>query len=93
MPAKPHRLQLLLDPHARGAADKAALKAELGKLGIEISGEGAATLSARISEADFARLFAPADLPAAEDAELPIPDSLRGRVTTITVAPPHLHLE
>lgn len=92
-----YRLQLLIEPRARAEADKQALKQELRRLGIEVSGEGAATLSGRIAPADFARLFdrRSRDALAADplNAELPVPDALRGRVTAITLAPPHLDLE
>jgi hypothetical protein len=71
------------------------LKDQLRGLGIELSGEGAATLSGRISDREFAKLFASgaSDAGAVGSDELPVPDALQGRVTAITLAPRHLHLE
>jgi hypothetical protein len=70
-------------------AEKDKVKRALARLGVQLSGEGAATLSGRIDAAGFRRLFG-AD--AAEGETLPLPDSLRGRVTSVTLAPPHLEL-
>lgn len=87
------RLQILLAPEARTAEGKRDLRRELERLGLDVSGEGAATLSARITTSRFEQLFGCE--PSASEADgnaLLLPDRLRDRVISITLAPPHLHL-
>lgn len=87
------KLQLLLrQPGATPEVDP-ALRAQLESLGLTITGEGRASLSATVSENDFRRLFGPPrPLTAAfagrpyESPELTIPDSVSGAISHITVA-------
>ncbi len=90
------KLQLLLrHPGAEPEVDP-ALRALLEAHGIQVSCEGRATISANISEDDFARLFGPhgplAAGFAARQADSPalaVPDDLQDAISLITIAPRH----
>jgi hypothetical protein len=90
------KLQLLLrHPGAEPELDP-GLRELLQASGLTVTGCGRASVSATVSEADFARLFgAPrpavagfaASLPAAD--ALPVPPSLSEAISLITIAPRH----
>lgn len=90
------KLQLLLrHPGAEPEVDP-ALRALLGAHGIEVTGEGRASVSATVSEADFSRLFGEHGALtggfAARQSETPallIPDDLQDAISLITIAPRH----
>ena len=79
------KLQILLGPHATTPAARGEVRVRLGGLGIEITGEGAVTLSGRMTAPAFDRVFGAG---AAAEATLRIPDSLGDHVRSITLAPP-----
>lgn len=91
------KLQLLLrHPGAEPELDP-ALRAQLEALGLTITGCGRASVSATVSEDDFARLFGPpgpvqAGFAASALAapELPVPPQLLEAICLITVAPRHV---
>lgn len=88
------RLQILLAPEARTAEGKRDLRRELERLGLDVSGEGAATLSARVTPSRFEQLFGCEPSAFGSDGNsLLLPDRLRDRVISITLAPPHVHLD
>ena len=90
------KLQLLLVQASATPALDAGLAARLAQAGLRITGHGRASISAEVSEPDFARLFGvapphpggfvanPADTPA-----LPIPPELRDAIRLITLVPRH----
>ena len=90
------KLQLLLrHPGAEPELDP-ALRARLEALGFTVTCAGRASVSATLSEADFARLFGPppplqAGFAAGPLAapDLPVPPALSDAVTLITIAPRH----
>ena len=87
------KIQLLLSHPATESELDPALQAKLKKLGIEVTGNGRVTVSAEISTSDFETLFQarPAFSGRPDDTpDLPIPASLEGDVTLITVAPQHV---
>lgn len=90
------KLQLLLrHPTAQPELDD-DLRAQLEKLGIRVTGNGRVTVSAEISPADYEKLFHALPVPSGrpEDTpDLPIPASLEGAVTLITIAPQHVPTE
>ena len=76
------RLQLLMRPeHRKSDSVEAAAKAAAA-LGLEPSGQGQATFSARVDAANYRRLFG-------DDSTLRIPKELAEYVESITVAPKH----
>jgi hypothetical protein len=87
-----HRLQLMLaGPCLTDNADaREELKRAIRELGMTVSGEGAASLSARITDADFQKLF-PAVSCTADS--LPVPDRLKPHVSSICEAPRHISFE
>jgi hypothetical protein len=90
------KLQLLLRHAATQPELDADLRAKLEKLGIHITGNGRVTVSAEISPADYEKLFHARPLPSGrpkDSPDLPIPASLEGAVTLITVAPQHVPTE
>ena len=91
------KLQLLLrHPCAEPGLDP-ALRAQLEALGFAITACGRASVSANVSEDDFARLFGPplpvkagfAAGPLAAPS-LPVPPALSDAITLIAVAPHHV---
>lgn len=88
------KLQLLLRQPGDNPEVDPALRAQLAALGVAITGEGRASLSATISEDDFRRLFGP---PRAlttafaggpfDSPELPVPAGLLDTISNITIAP------
>lgn len=91
------KLQLLLrHPGAEPELDP-ALRAQLEALGFAITGCGRASVSASVSEDDFARLFGPPQPVKAGFAAgplaapgLPVPPALDDAIALITVAPRHV---
>lgn len=91
------KLQLLLrHPGADPELDP-ALRAQLEALGLAVTGCGRASVSATVSEDDFARLFGPPGpmkagyaASALATPELPVPPALQGAISLITVAPRHV---
>lgn len=91
------KLQLLLrQPSAEPELDP-ALRAQLEALGLTITGIGRASLSASVSEDDFARLFGPPRPVNAGFAagpltapDLPVPPALAHAISLITIAPHHV---
>ncbi|CAN7678953.1 hypothetical protein LJR231_005452 [Phyllobacterium sp. LjRoot231] len=84
------RLQLMLrdtccTDDARAEAKRAAQEA-----GMKVSGEGNASLSARMSDAEFRKLF-PA--PSGSGDTLAVPERLKPFVESISEAPEHLSFE
>lgn len=84
------RLQILLHETCRTADARAAAMHAIEQAGMTVSGEGAATLSVRMSNADFEKIF-----PARSQAqdELAVPDKLRPFVASISEAPEHISFE
>lgn len=90
------KLQLLLRHPRSDIALDPALRARLEQQGFQITGSGRASVSATVSEADFARLFGtppavhagfapdPLHTPA-----LAVPAALDADISLITVAPHH----
>src|SRR5262249_10472488 len=92
-------LQILVRDDHREPAALARITAQLQSIGLEVTGSGRATVSARAAPQVFEKLFgrpAPTGTsrPAATDeTALPIPPALRGRVASITVAPKHTFMD
>lgn len=83
------RLQLLMRPeHRKAGSVEAASKAAVA-LGFETTGKGRTTLSCRVSEQEFRRLFGGT---VAVHEALPVPQELAEYVESITVAPRHEYL-
>lgn len=85
--ARIRRLQLVLRESVRDPGTRTAVRQAAAELGLQLSGEGYATLSARIGEADFAALFGTAD------GALDVPDRLAPFVESISEAPEHLSFD
>jgi len=69
---------------------RAEAKRAVVELGMNLSGEGYTSLSARISDADFKKLFSdPADV----GGTLAVPERLKFFVASISEAPEHLSFE
>jgi len=83
------RLQLLMRPQHRNPAGVKAASRVVATFGIETTGKGHASLSARLSEPEFHRLFGAA---IAVHEPLPVPQELAEYVESITVAPRHEYL-
>jgi hypothetical protein len=86
-------LQLLVKPPWRNAQGIARIEETLASMGLEVSGAGGATVSARSSDETFRRVFGkePAvDRSATES--LPVPAQLRELVDDVSVAPPHSYM-
>ncbi|MES2320519.1 MAG: hypothetical protein V4631_23830 [Pseudomonadota bacterium] len=90
------KLQMLLrHPGAEPELDP-ALRALLESLGLDITCAGRASVSATVSDTDFARLFGPPPPVQAGFAaspltapDLPVPPALHDHISLITVAPHH----
>ncbi len=80
------RLQLLLSETARTDDTRSAVVRELEALGCTVTGVGAASLSVRVSEAVYCRLF---DAPARDETTLKIPVPLRHYLSSVSEAPSH----
>ncbi|HAA14586.1 MAG TPA: hypothetical protein DCE41_24035 [Cytophagales bacterium] len=96
-------IEILLREESRNASSKAIVQAKLHELGFEITGILSASISAKISEAHFVKVFgrsAQAEDPrplAASDfgslggyagQELPLPPGLDQYVESMTIPPP-----
>ena len=97
-------LALLMKTDHRNPEDVRRAAEAAAALGIEITGQGRASVSGRVSPEVFERLFGataeelPAESPGARDAgrpggyatsgPLPLPPDLAGLVTEITIPPP-----
>lgn len=89
------RLQLLLKPLSRSERGREDAKNAAQQLGLEISGEGAATLSARCSREEFVAIFGaePKQGPGGNSpVELTVPNALLDFVSSVTVAPQHTYM-
>ncbi|MBP0589671.1 hypothetical protein J8I87_08060 [Paraburkholderia sp. LEh10] len=84
------RLQLLLRDACRTEPARQAAKCAAEALGMQISGEGLATLSARMPDAEFRRLFS---CLSGTDGTLAVPGSLYPYVSSISEAPEHLSFD
>ena len=83
------RLQLLMRPEHRNPAGVEAASKVVETLGFETTGMGRASLSARVSEQEFQRLFGAT---VAVHEPLSVPQELAEYVESITVAPRHEYL-
>lgn len=79
------RLQILLHPTCSTNAARAEAKRLLSESGMQLSGEGNTTLSARMPDDAFRKLFAPQT-----DGALAVPAPLQPFVASISEAPEHL---
>ncbi|EUC12810.1 UNVERIFIED_ORG: hypothetical protein BDU10_4167 [Burkholderia sp. CF145] len=84
------RLQLLLHDPCRTDAAREAARLAAEQLGMQISGEGYATLSARMPDDAFRQLFSCSSGPS---GTLAVPGSLQPYVSSISEAPQHLSFE
>lgn len=80
------RLQLLLSETARTDDTRSTVVRELEALGCTVTGVGAASLSVRVSEAVYCRLF---EAPARDETTLKIPVPLRHYLSSVSEAPSH----
>lgn len=85
-PLQTRRLQLLLHDNFTNEEGVREAKRIVEEVGMKVSGQGAATLSARISDGDFKKLFAEAS----GDQPLAVPPRLKPFVSSISEAPAHL---
>lgn len=76
------RLQILMRPEHRNDAGIEAAMSVARELGLEPSGKGQVTFSARASAAQLERLCGSGHAPR-------VPEPLRDYVESISVAPPH----
>ena len=89
------RLQMLVRKDARNARGVAELEAALRALGLEVTGSGKASVSARATRDVFAAIFGEAAPPSADRAAplgmraLAVPPSLAGYVESVSIAPQH----
>ena len=90
------QLQILLRKPWRNEQGVANVRKIGASLGIEPTVSGAATVSGRIERRTFETLFAIQPEGAAAEGiaarALPIPESLREYVESITIAPPHTYM-
>ena len=89
-PCPVRRLQLLLREPCRTDSAREAAKRAAQELGMQISGEGHATLSARMPDAAFQQLFSS---PSGTGGTLAVPHSLEPFVSSISEAPEHLSFD
>lgn len=82
----PIKLQLLLRQESRSAQAQEELRRAMAELGLEPSGAGTASLSARVTPERFQELFGAVG---ASDS-LAVPKALERHVESISVAPDHL---
>lgn len=80
------KLQILLHASCQNPAKKEEVKRIVEKTGMTVGGEGIATLSARMSDRDFKKLFFKDD----DSQSLTIPEFLKPFVSSISEAPDHL---
>jgi hypothetical protein len=83
----PHKLQILLFEGYRSPVARQLVKDVLRTLHMEITGEGEVTISTRISDVEFRKVFPDGVQP---DGTLKIPVGLVPYVVSITEAPGHL---
>ncbi|MEO8179542.1 MAG: hypothetical protein ABI895_11985 [Deltaproteobacteria bacterium] len=81
-------MQILLLPQARSEASRARLVSILSGLGIQVVGQGQASVSVRLAPELFELVFG--SPPRADAQQLPVPTPLSPFVQSITLAPPHL---
>ena len=84
------RLQLLLREPCRSDAAREAAKRAAEQLGMQISGEGHASLSARMPDDAFRQLFSSSF---DTNGTLAVPVSLEPYVSSISEAPQHLSFD
>jgi len=92
------KVQLLLHPNRRTPDGIAMVKQIAHSLGIIRTAEGAASISADVDPNTFKTLFkTPPDeslfSDPANSQPLPVPESLRSHVQSITVAPRHIYMK
>lgn len=80
------KLQILLHEHSRSAEDLREVARILQEEGLQLSGQGAASMSARMSDSDFKKLFPATD----NNKPLAVPERLKPFVSSISEAPEHL---
>ena len=85
------KIQLLLPAGSRTDTDLARVVERLRAMDIEVTSQGRASVSARVSPTAFESLFGMAadTSHALTVPELPIPGELAGMVQSITLAPAH----
>ena len=83
-------MQLLLNDSSRDGAGRTKAKRAVKAAGLELTGEGYVSLSARISDQHFAALFGCE--PEAVPDELGIPDALAPYFASVTEAPQHEYM-
>ncbi|MCW2240551.1 hypothetical protein [Azospirillum canadense] len=81
------RIQLLLHDACRTDEARAEVKRVAQDIGMNLSGEGHATLSARMPDAEFKKLF---PNPSGTDNALAVPEKLKPYIASISEAPEHL---
>lgn len=84
------RLQILLHESCRTDDARAEAKRATEQIGMTVSGEGTATLSARISNSEFEKLF---PNQSGGKVELDVPDKLKAYVASISEAPEHFSFD
>ncbi|MBN3761960.1 hypothetical protein [Burkholderia sp. Ac-20365] len=84
------RLQLLLRDPYRNDTDREAVRRAAEQLGMQISGEGHASLSARMPDDAFRQLFSSSSI---ASGTLAVPSSLEPYVSSISEAPQHLSFD
>ena len=89
-PVPEKKLQLLLDEAWRTPAGVDGACKILDSLGVQPESRGAATISVRVNDDQFAKLFA-AD--GSQGPGLAIPAALSKYVSSISEAPDHLHFK
>lgn len=77
----------MLHDSCRSNEARAAAKRVAEEVGMTLSGEGSATLSVRISDAEFKKLFSN---PSDSKDTLEVPEKLKPFVLSITEAPEHM---
>jgi hypothetical protein len=82
------RLQILLHENCRTDDLRAAAIHAAEQAGMTLSGEGVATLSVRMPNTEFEKLFSPS-----AEGELAVPEKLKPFVASISEAPEHLSFE
>ncbi|WP_105403196.1 hypothetical protein [Neorhizobium sp. T7_12] len=82
------RLQVLLHETCRTDDARAAAIHAATQAGMTLSGEGVATLSVRMPNSEFEKLFS-----SSPEGELTVPEQLKPFVESISEAPEHLSFE
>lgn len=84
------RLQITLHDNCRTNEARAMAKRVAEEVGMTLSGEGSATLSVRMPDAEFKKLFSN---PSDDKDTLEVPEKLKPFVSSITEAPKHIQFK